>query len=342
MMRLCEAPRFTVAVGPKALCSLLAVPMLLAVACSSGSTPSRGATTAATSVNGPQPHLSAGLSADVQSSDLVVGQNRFSLGIEDRQGQPLPDASVHFKFFQLVGTPTPGGNVAATLKFEADAVFRAPAREAGLPAQETVTKPDGSKVTVLSVGPDVGVYTATVKFDAPGAWAVEADVTGKDAVHSGVTRTPFQVKTKSETPAVGDPAPPSQNLTVKDVTDLSQIDSSAHPSPDMHTETVAEAIAQHHPTLVLFATPGYCQSRFCGPELEIARKLEPKYAGKADFIHIEIWKDPLKTYMPAVLEWHLPTEPWFFIIDRNGKIAAKFEGPTTMEELDEALQQVTS
>ena len=48
---------------------------------------------------------------------------------------------------------------------------------------------------------------------------------------------PFTVLTQSETPAVGAPAPPSRNLTVKDVTDLTIIDTSAHPSPDMHTET---------------------------------------------------------------------------------------------------------
>jgi hypothetical protein len=140
---------------------------------------------------------------------------------------------------------------------------------------------------------------------------------------------------------VGAPALPSHNLTVNDVTDLEMIDTSAHPSPDMHTETVADALAAHHPTLVLFATPGYCQSRTCAPELEIARKLEPKYQGKVVFIHIEIWQDPLKAYMPAVLEWHLPSEPWFFIIDRDGKISAKFEGPTTRDELDAALQKVT-
>jgi len=136
---------------------------------------------------------------------------------------------------------------------------------------------------------------------------------------------------------VGSPVPHSRNLTVKDVSDLTIIDASAHPSPDMHTETVADALAAHHPTLVIFATPAYCQSRTCAPELEVVRKLEPTYQGKVDFIHIEIWQDPLKTYMPAVREWHLPSEPWIFIIGRDGKISAKFEGPTTRDEIDAAL-----
>jgi hypothetical protein len=262
------------------------------------------------------------------------------MGVEDRQNVPLPDATVHFRFFQLSGPASASGSVQATLRSEAEAVFRAPARDAGLPLTETVTRPDGTTRTVPSVDPSVGVYSATAVFDAPGSWAVEATVHGEDGAHSGVLRVPFKVLTQSSTPAVGAPAPPSHNLTVKDVSNLEAVDTSAHPSPDMHTQTVADAIAAHHPALVLFATPGYCESRTCAPELEIARNLEPKYQGKADFIHIEIWRDPLKTYMPAVLEWHLPSEPWFFIIDQDGKISAKFEGPTTREELDLALQTV--
>ncbi|MHB8575755.1 MAG: hypothetical protein ACYDCQ_10540 [Dehalococcoidia bacterium] len=289
----------------------------------------------------PAPPVSVGLTSVVASSELTVGANRFTIGIQDRQQQPIPDAVVHLKFFQLNGLASSSGSVQATLRSEADAVFRAPAREAGLPQSESVVSPDGKRTTVLSVGPDVGVYAATVNFDATGSWAVEADVAGKTASQSGVVRTRFTVLAQAQTPAIGTAAPRSHNLTVNDVKDLSLIDTSAHPARDMHTETIADSIAAHHPLLVLFATPGYCQSRFCGPELEIARKLESQYLGKADFIHVEIWQDPLKVYMPAVLEWHLPSEPWFFIVDAHGDVSAKFEGPTTMEELAAALNQVT-
>jgi hypothetical protein len=41
-----------------------------------------------------------------------------------------------------------------------------------------------------------------------------------------------------------------------------------------------------------------------------------------------------------VKEWGLRTEPWFFLIDSRGTIAAKFEGPTSLQELDEALSKV--
>lgn len=284
----------------------------------------------------------AALQPVIASSELVVGPNRFTMGILDHGGTPIPDAKVHLKFFEIVGQ-VQGNQAQATPRFEADATFRSPGREAGLPPLETVIRPDGTRISVASGGDDVGVYEAQVTFDKAGDWGVEADVTGADAAHSGVVRTPFKVLAQSTTPAIGSPAPRSQNMTVKDDPQFKLIDTSAHPSADMHTETVAEAIAQHHPTLVLFATPGYCTSRLCGPELELARKLEPKYQGKVDFIHIEIYKNPAtKELMPAVEEWHLQSEPWFFIVDRDGNVAAKFEGPTTLEELDAALQKVTS
>jgi len=284
----------------------------------------------------------AALQPVIASSELAVGPNRFTMGILDRAGTPIPDAKVHLKFFEIVGQ-VQGNQAQATPRFEADATFRSPGREAGLPPVETVIRPDGTRISVASGGDDVGVYEAQVSFDKAGDWGVEADVTGADAAHSGVVRTPFKVLAQSTTPALGSPAPRSQNLTVKDDPQFKLIDTSAHPSADMHTETVAEAIAQHHPTLVLFATPGYCTSRLCGPELELARKLEPKYQGKADFIHIEIYKNPAtKELMPAVEEWHLQSEPWFFVVDRDGNVAAKFEGPTTLEELDAALQKVTN
>jgi hypothetical protein len=278
----------------------------------------------------------------IASSELVVGKNRFTMGILDHSGAPIPDAAVHLKFFQLSGAPS-GGSAQGVFKSEADATFRSPGREAGLPAVETIVRPDGTKISVASGGDEVGVYEAQVSFEQPGDWGVEATVTGKDAAHSGVVRTPFKVLAQSVTPAIGSPAPRSKNLTVQDVTDLSIIDTSAHPTPDMHTETIAAAIAAGHPTLVLFATPGYCTSRLCGPELELARKLEPRYQGKADFIHVEIYKDPAnRVVMPTVEEWHLQSEPWFFVVDKSGNISAKFEGPTTLEELDAALQKVVS
>ena len=41
-----------------------------------------------------------------------------------------------------------------------------------------------------------------------------------------------------------------------------------------------------------------------------------------------------------MVEWNLQTEPWIFVVDGRGMIRAKFEGLTTVRELEVALQQV--
>ena len=306
---------------------------LLAAACGSGRSASGIASTplAAASVRAAQP--TGAVTAEVTSSELVLGQNRFTLGLLDSTGKPIADAMVRLSFFDLNGAEP-------VAKSSADATLRAPAREDGLPETLEVTLPNGQKKVQVNAPSDVGVYEAMVSFDRTGKWGVEAS--GKLRGGTPVdARAGFTVQAQSATPAIGAPAPRSHNLTVNDTSDLSTLDSSVTPSPDMHTESIADGIAAGHPLLVLVATPGYCSSRFCGPELELARKLEPKYRGRVDFIHVEIYKDPVQRIpVDAVNEWHLPSEPWFFVVDGKGIVRAKFEGPTSIDELDTALQQV--
>jgi len=273
----------------------------------------------------------------IANSELVVGSNRFVLGVLGPDDAPIVDAKVHLKFYFINGST-------ALLKSEIDAVSRVPAREAGVSEEEVQVLPDGTKHVQINAGEDVGVYTAQVNFDAAGDWGVEASVDSSRPKVKTTVRQRFNIIEKGPTPAVGSPAPRSRNLTVNDVTDLTQVDSSANPSPELHTSTIADAIAAGKPTLVLFAVPGYCESRFCGPELAIMRKLHPKYDGRAEFIHVEFYTNPSspnRTPVAAVNEWNLRSEPWFFVIDSKGIIQAKFEGPTTMDELDQALQKVT-
>ena len=42
----------------------------------------------------------------------------------------------------------------------------------------------------------------------------------------------------------------------------------------------------------------------------------------------------------AVAEWGLRSEPWFFAIDNKGNVAAKYEGPVSLAELEEAVQLI--
>lgn len=296
----------------------------------------RGATAASQGAQAQTTAQPQGFQPQVASAELLVGANRFALGIIDQKtGAPLPDAKVHLRFFELQGNQ-------GTLRFESDAEFRAPAREAGLPTTVEHRHLDGSVHKHSNAEADVGVYTARVTFEKAGQWGVEAQVKAPDG-REGVVRTGFDVLATTKTPVPGQPAPRSRQPTTKDVKDISQIDSSAQPDPRLHDMTIADAIATGRPTVVLFATPGFCSSRFCGPEVEVMKKLMPKYDGRINFMHVEVYKDFDKlTPSDTFEEWHLSTEPWFFLIDGKGIITARFDGPTTVGELDAALAQVVS
>jgi hypothetical protein len=46
-------------------------------------------------------------------------------------------------------------------------------------------------------------------------------------------------------------------------------------------------------------------------------------------------------YRPQFMAYHLPTEPWLFTIDRNGKIASRIEGAYSASELEKAVDAAT-
>jgi hypothetical protein len=270
------------------------------------------------------------------NSELTVGLNRMAVGILDKDGVPIVDAKVHFTFYDL-------NDGKQTKKMDMPAISRVPARDAGIPETQEIKNPDGSTRTEFNAGDDVGIYTANVNFDRAGDWGMKIDVDSSKPKVKKSLLPRFNVLDKSFTPAIGSPAPKSHNATTKDTTDLSVLDSSANPSPEMHGETIADAIDAHHPTVVLFAVPGYCESRLCGPELEIMRKLYHQNQDKADFIHVEFYKDPgnpARTPVDAVREYNLRSEPWFFFIDNKGNVAYKIEGPASLDELQQALKTI--
>ncbi len=272
----------------------------------------------------------------IATSEQVVGPNRFVIGLLDKNNTPIVDAKVHLKFFELV-------NNTATPRFESDTASVVPARDSGITEQIVHIHTDGSQHVHVNAGDDVGVYSTTVTFDKAGNWGVEINVDSQKPKLKGTQRISFNVIEKGITPAIGSPAPKTRNATLADATDITKIDSSSSPMPELHRTTIADAIAAGKPALVLFAVPGYCDSRFCGPEYEIMKKLYGSYEGKAAMIHVEFYKDPgspQRVPVDAVREWNLQTEPWFFVIDARGIISAKFEGPTTLKELDDALKKV--
>ena len=59
---------------------------------------------------------------------------------------------------------------------------------------------------------------------------------------------------------------------------------------------------------------------------------------------MEAYRDNIfeKGFRPQLLRWSLRSEPWVFTVDRDGRIAARMEGPFSASELERAVKQATS
>jgi hypothetical protein len=251
------------------------------------------------------------LTVTLVATQLAVGTFRFPIGVADHN-TPITGAAVHVRVFATAG----GGS---TLKGEADAPFHGEGLEGK------------------------GVYVAWFHFDAPGLWQSQVQVRLPDGTQDTIAQQ-FGVRNVTEVPMVGQPAPRSHNPTAADVPDVSYIDS-GQPPDDMHAVSIADAIAQHRPTLVVFATPAFCQSATCGPLVNAVQAMEPAFRDRLTFIHVEVYTgfkpDPSQRKLaPTMTEWHLQTEPWVFVIDRSGAVASVFEGPAATDELKQAVDQL--
>ena len=108
--------------------------------------------------------------------------------------------------------------------------------------------------------------------------------------------------------------------------------------------SIAESLRAHIPFVVTFATPRYCSSRTCGPVVDVVDRTRRRLAkdGSIRFIHVEIYQDndPRKGENRWVREWRLPSEPWTFLVGRDGRIKAKFEGSISPRELESAVRRL--
>ena len=112
--------------------------------------------------------------------------------------------------------------------------------------------------------------------------------------------------------------------------------------------TVAEALDAGDPMLVSFATPAYCQTATCGPQVDVLKQMKDRYGGRINVIHVEVYDNPPEIrdagieagrLTPVMAEWGLPSEPWTFVVDGEGIVRAKYEGFVGADELTTAIDE---
>ena len=187
-------------------------------------------------------------------------------------------------------------------------------------------------------------------FPTAGEGGGEVDVAQTGAAPEAA-RVRFEVQDKGTTVAVGQPAPSVETKTLVDVGgDVRLISTDTKPDPALYATSVADALARHEPFVLAFATPAFCQSRVCGPTLDIVKKVKAMEPG-VTFINVEPYQLVEKdgslqpvldangqlTPVPAVDAYGLLVEPWIFVVDREGIVRASFEAVVSAAELKAAV-----
>ena len=249
------------------------------------------------------------------STDLAVGDNRVVFGVIVQGQGALRDEKVQVQTFYLTAGGPEGPKQTASASFQ--------------------RWPGGAG----------GAYVANLSFDRPGDWGLGIEASRPDG---SLIRASVKVKVKetSATPSIGSAAPRSLNKTADDVSDLTDLTTDTDPDPDLYRMTVAEALDDGVPLLVGFATPAYCQTATCGPQVDVLKQMKDRYSGRINIIHVEVYDNPPEIrdagieagrLTPVMAEWGLPSEPWTFVVDGDGIVRAKYEGFVGADEMRSAI-----
>jgi hypothetical protein len=262
------------------------------------------------------------------SSETVVGPDRVLIGLLDATGTtPIgtPDYQVSIGFINVdkdknafVITPAPATFVWA------------------IPDQRAV-------------------WFSDVTFNAAGNWAAVVTVTppGKAAES---TELGLPVSATGQAIRVGAKAPSTPTPTSASAGGvLASITTDTSPNPAFYQLSEDQALVQHKPFVLVFATPAFCTSRVCGPTLE-AVKAVARGEPTMTFIQVEpyIMNYANGTLQPvlgsgnslqpnaATTAWGIQSEPWVFVVDSTGTVTASYEAVIVPTELTAAIDKVKS
>jgi hypothetical protein len=300
--------------------ALIAVSCLLLAGCGGGSGSSSSGEQTSTTEAAPAGSLEALWRApgeDVAvvpgTEDYQPGTNRISFLIVDQQSR-------------VVERPTARVWIGRGLKLK--------------PFGETTARLESIGVRGGEAGVADSIYVAHVKTPQPGRYWIVAEPVGGTRKIQAVGN--LIVPDHSVAPGVGDRAIASKTPTLRSTGGkLKALTTSRTPDPALYRTSVAAALAAKEPFVVSFATPLYCESRTCGPVVDVVSAVAKRHPG-VRFIHVEIYEDndPAKGTNRWVNQWRLPKEPFTFVVDRTGVIRTKLEGAFSTTELDAAVKAV--
>jgi hypothetical protein len=252
------------------------------------------------------------------------GRNRFGFALFDTARKQITGAQVALYTGRRDGSGLRGPYVARSESLAVKPQFQ---------SQTTASDPNAAK----------SVYVADVPFAHTGQQGVVAmaKLDGRLLVTNGY---PVDVTPRgSGPPDVGDRAVSVHTLTLTDVSgDASEIDTRRPAAKDLLQDDLADVLGKQ-PVVITFATPLLCQSRVCGPVVDVVEQVKATAPKDVAFIHQEVYNDNQvnKGLRSQLVAWRLRSEPWTFVIDRHGKISTRFEGAFSVGELQRAVGKVS-
>jgi hypothetical protein len=267
---------------------------------------------------------------DQTPSDKVVspaavvfepGENRYPFGVFNVDRSQVQDADVAIYVAKSPQAPVEGPMPAEVVSLETKPAYRS--KGAGGPGEAN------------------SFYLSHVKFDRNGPWLAIAILKTADGFEAArVTPSPV-VGQYPDVAQVGQQAPKVSTPTAEDVGgDLSKIDTRQPPS-SMHDDDFKDVVGKK-PVVLIFATPALCQSRVCGPVVDVAEQVKDEVGDGVVFIHNEVYNenDPSKGIRPQLTAFGLQTEPWIFLINKDGTIEKRIEGAVGVDELKSDVEQL--
>jgi hypothetical protein len=274
------------------------------------------------------------------------GRNRYPFLIAEKNsagGQPgkeVVDAQVAL-YFSMVPKPgkagkAQGGEGGKRSAYEEPAIGPFPAKIESLATQPAFQ----GKTTTEAANVASVVYSAELDFPEEGEYRPVALVKEKGG-WAKITLRNIKVGEFDKIPRPGEKAPLIQTPTMKSV-DGNLAKLSTRVPPDTQNKVNYAEVLGKEPILLLFTTPKFCQSRVCGPVVDVAQQVQHEFEGKANFIHMEMYNDndPSQGVRPQVRKFHLPTEPWLFAINREGVVSAVVEGGFGTQLMKKTVEKV--
>jgi protein SCO1/2 len=213
----------------------------------------------------------------------------------------------------------------------------------------------GSPVRAVGIRPpgvDAVSYVAIVDLPSPGWWGLTVSVESDGSSHLG--RTSVSALDPGATAPLGAAAPDARTPTLDDVGGVA-LRVTTDPVPDlrMSRSSTVDALAAGEPFVLVVDSVRFKVTPACGKALGLAKFLQDRWPS-IPFIHLEPYAYDVVTdtavlqgslgapiLVPAAdawgtgaVPWGAGSMPWVFIVDGDGRLAAKYQGVVGSDDID--------